>query len=341
MYVNRLRLYGVKSLRRDIPSDGEFAEPAHRRLLLQGANGAGKTTILETIVSLWAFFGQWIENGRGSRPPKYHTRHYLAKAELAAVEFCDFANGLPSLWVGMGNANSWQDLKREHGESQFAGLLNFGREKWSIELPDVDLAAVRAESIIGRVPQANVVYFPPENRTIAPLSLGSVRLLNMQDFSWATIYGADIDPDSLLLTIKATDPTQYKRCLELVNLALAHRAKEILAVRGTERHAVQIRIDGKPPLSHLLDALSSGEKQLLLLVGFVVCVLRPGGIVLIDEPDLHMHISLVTQLMETIERIVHDRNGQLIVASHSQLVWDWFVRDEERIDLTAWGQAKP
>jgi predicted ATPase len=75
---------------------------------------------------------------------------------------------------------------------------------------------------------------------------------------------------------------------------------------------------------------------MLLLVGFTVAFLRPGGIVLLDEPDLHIHIGMVDQLLETMERVVQERKGQLIVASHSVRVWEWFARPEEQIDLTPW-----
>jgi ligand-binding SRPBCC domain-containing protein len=50
---------------------------------------------------------------------------------------------------------------------------------------------------------------------------------------------------------------------------------------------------------------------------------------------------MVTQLLETLETIVQERKAQLIVASHSEWVWNWFSREEEKIELTPWrgGQA--
>src|SRR5207253_8227683 len=94
MYVNRMRLLNVKPLHRCIPADERpLPDPARRRLLLQGANGSGKTTILETIFTLWKFFGEWLETGQGPSPPKEHLGHYLANTDLvralAAVEFVD------------------------------------------------------------------------------------------------------------------------------------------------------------------------------------------------------------------------------------------------------------
>jgi hypothetical protein len=64
--------------------------------------------------------------------------------------------------------------------------------------------------------------------------------------------------------------------------------------------------------------------------------IRPGGILLIDEPDLHIHLSMVSQFMETLEVIAGRRNAQMIVASHSEWVWERFSRDAERIELSPW-----
>src|SRR5438046_3763924 len=107
MYVNRMRLLNVKSLHRDIPEGGEpLPEPARKRLLLQGANGSGKSTILETILTLWKFWGEWLEEGHGSHPPGEHLQHYLAQVDLAAVEFMELPNS-PPLWIGIGKRSEW------------------------------------------------------------------------------------------------------------------------------------------------------------------------------------------------------------------------------------------
>ena len=37
-----------------------------------------------------------------------------------------------------------------------------------------------------------------------------------------------------------------------------------------------------------------------------------------------------------VEAVVKERGGQLIVAAHSQDVWDWFSLSSERIELTTW-----
>ena len=339
MYVNRLRLWGVKPLRCDIPADGaELPEPSRHRLLLQGGNGSGKTVVLETIATLWKFWGEWVDIGENQTPPREHLRHHLAAADLAAMEIQGLAPRTRPVWIGMGSDEAWDELKENYPRHIFVGLRRAGSH-WRTELPYASesiLESFRQRSLVGSEPQANVVYFPPEGRTILAPKKGRAELLNTIPFNWLAVFDPRINLDSLLLTIKAQEPERFEECLRLVNLALKHRDKEIIGFGPAGRLVVDGATESGRNYTHPIELLSSGEKQMLLMIGFAVAFLRSGGILLIDEPDLHIHMSMVAQLMETLELIVQERNGQLIVASHSTLVWDWFSSDEERIELSPW-----
>jgi energy-coupling factor transporter ATP-binding protein EcfA2 len=340
-----MRLLNVKPLHRDIPGGGgSLPEPARRRLVLQGANGSGKSTILETILTLWKFWGEWIEEGRGSVPPEDHLSHYLAKADLAAIEIVDMPDASWPLWIGMGGERfEWRALQETYPRSFFAGLIREGTG-WKIELPrDAErpepdnLLTLRYRSLAGSGSFPNVVYFPPEGRTIRPPGRRRGEIIDTTGFHWTAVYDARVSLDSVLLTVKALSPERFEECLRLVNLALEHRQKRITGFGPRGRLVVKGTTEWGAPYEHPIEALSSGERQILLLVGFAVAFLRPGGIVLLDEPDLHIHIAMVDQLLETMERVVQERKGQLIVASHSVRVWEWFARPEEQIDLSPWG----
>lgn len=62
--------------------------------------------------------------------------------------------------------------------------------------------------------------------------------------------------------------------------------------------------------------------------------LQPGGVVLIDEPDLHLHPSLISPLLASIENIVAVKNGQLVMTSHATDIWQRYDNMGLRIDLT-------
>ena len=61
--------------------------------------------------------------------------------------------------------------------------------------------------------------------------------------------------------------------------------------------------------------------------------LQPGGVVLIDEPDLHLHPSLVSPLLATLENIIRGRSGQLIITSHATELWQRYDNLGLRINL--------
>jgi predicted ATP-dependent endonuclease of OLD family len=50
--------------------------------------------------------------------------------------------------------------------------------------------------------------------------------------------------------------------------------------------------------------------------------LQPGGVVLIDEPDLHMHVAWQRQFIHEVEKRVLAKQGQLIITSHSPELWE-------------------
>jgi AAA domain, putative AbiEii toxin, Type IV TA system len=337
MYVNRLRLWGVKPLRCDIPADGaELPEPARSRLLLQGGNGSGKTVVLETIAMLWKFLGEWIDIGDNKAPPREHLKHYLAAADLAAMEIYHLAPRALPFWIGMGSCDAWDDLERAYPKHALIGLRRSG-SRWRIKLLHSNFfEPFRQRSLVGSEPQTNIVYFPPEGRTIVAPKKQRAELLNTIPFNWLAVFDPKINLDSVLLTIKAQASERFEYCLRLVNLALKQRDKRIVGLGPAGRLVVEGATEDGRTYTHPIELLSSGEKQMLLMIGFAVAFLRPGGILLIDEPDLHLHMAMVAQLMETLELIVQERNGQLIVASHSTLVWDWFSGDEERIELGTW-----
>jgi energy-coupling factor transporter ATP-binding protein EcfA2 len=338
MFINRMRFLNIKALNRDIPEGGgALPEPDRRRLLLQGANGSGKSTILESILTLWKFWGEWLE---GAPPPSEHLRHYLANPHvtgaLAAIEIVGIPNA-QALWIGIGHPDQWRALREAHPEAIFAGLVGMPPPyHWSLELPSGDWLEHRHRSLAGSEPFPNIVYFPPEGRTISAPEKPRGEIIDMTQFNWTAVYDPGVSLDSILLTVKAQSPERFEECLRLVNLALEHRQKRIIGFGLKGRLVVEGRTTSGVSFQHAIEELSSGERQLLLLVGFVVAFLRPGGIVLLDEPDLHIHIAMVDQLMETMERVVQERNGQLIVASHSTRVWEWFAREEERIELSPW-----
>ncbi len=82
------------------------------------------------------------------------------------------------------------------------------------------------------------------------------------------------------------------------------------------------------------DRLSAGERSILINLCMILRWLGPGGIVLIDEPELHQHISLMRSSLSVIDQLIEEEfRGQLLVASHAPEVWDYFRRSNAIVDL--------
>ena len=79
---------------------------------------------------------------------------------------------------------------------------------------------------------------------------------------------------------------------------------------------------------HAIEELSSGEKQIILMLVTVVRRLEEGGIVMIDEPDLHLHVSLVNAFVSHLRKMISEKKGQLILASHAPELWRMFNEGE-------------
>lgn len=78
-----------------------------------------------------------------------------------------------------------------------------------------------------------------------------------------------------------------------------------------------------------IDQMSSGEKSLVLSFLILSRGIAPGGIVLLDEPELHLHPAVCRELVPFLyESYSAQRNIQMIVCSHSaEILSGAFARD--------------
>jgi hypothetical protein len=70
----------------------------------------------------------------------------------------------------------------------------------------------------------------------------------------------------------------------------------------------------------------SGFQQVLTLFGYLFA--RPGSLLLIDEPDAHLHVILQELIWSRLRRIAAETRSQLIVATHAETFIDAVDPDE-------------
>ena len=83
-----------------------------------------------------------------------------------------------------------------------------------------------------------------------------------------------------------------------------------------------------------LNKLSSGEKQILVMFYKIIFQASPGSLVVIDEPEISLHISWQQRMGAVFMDIARLRHLQIIVATHSpQIVHDkWDLANELRVE---------
>ena len=78
-----------------------------------------------------------------------------------------------------------------------------------------------------------------------------------------------------------------------------------------------------------LNALSSGEQNLLLMIFDLILDSQESSLILIDEPEISLHISWQNKFLKCIKEIRDNYLFDVIVATHSPDIiydhWDWTV----------------
>ena len=97
------------------------------------------------------------------------------------------------------------------------------------------------------------------------------------------------------------------------------KGKTLKSVGLSEHGMLRVLIqDSESKAVYSLDSMSSGEKGLVLTCLMISATLCQGGVVLIDEPELHLNPAVCKDLLGFLaEEYAVGRNLQLIICTHS------------------------
>lgn len=319
--LTRLHVEGYRSLRCvRWPEDGlgwDGAVPD--TVLVGGLNGSGKTTLLEVIFSVIRFMiapssaRSTSEDVRAMLP-----RCALHLSVILGTDEHALRINLPTDFRGA-------------GERQYA--VNFGPGVNALQMtPEPVLDAVRGKlaSEFAQPEGPRLLYFPTDRAVLFPETafkgpgsrqrrgespiyryappsdwFGSVEAI-LYDAKWT---------DLLAISKGKPDPGHFAAFERVMQRFFAGEKQLYWSDDGA------LHVKMKDGALHPLEALSSGEKQVLLFAAELVDRWAPGSLVLIDEPELHLHEAWLAALWQLICELQRERGGQVIVTTQSNYLW--------------------
>lgn len=337
MQIRQVILKGVRNFHDFKRSfEDEWNKSVPDALLLTGPNGSGKTTLLDVIAELWELLAQSFDE---NSTPSF-SGSLLEPAKLAAIEVVGLER--KSVWVvytGPESGRAWEPVITEHkddyriyfsrsrdmlsgaessrfyyispGERTFTpsgGAIPQWKQEWSRRLE---------ENILGKLSDLpNMVYLESETRTLPTISQKFTVQREPEEFHWLARYEPKTSRkgslQNYLYNLRVVDESAFQQIIKEANGFLTGKRLDGFDKR-TGDLIVKIEGGGQHPSTDL----SSGEKQVLLMLASITRWLRPGGIVLIDEPDLHLHPALTTAFVGHLRRMIARKKGHLIIASHA------------------------
>ena len=113
--------------------------------------------------------------------------------------------------------------------------------------------------------------------------------------------------------------TAINRLLVDKSLVIDAKGEVQVHLKGNERHGPH--------------QLSMGERHMAVLCFCAACCLKPGGVLLLDEPAVHLHPSQVIGLLSTLEGFCRKAGGQMLLVSHNPSIWQRYGELGLMVDL--------
>lgn len=292
-------------------------------VVLAGQNNAGKTTLLQAIATWHFAFREW-QKKRGASSAKQRTSVPLTRKEFLSVPVQAFK----LLWTDTVTA-----LKKSEGGGKGAATPRImeialqGKNKDGTDwIHTMEFRHSNSEQIYAKPsdpeksPEVNVVYIPSFS------GIETEEKVHTREYQeWLIGQGKPGDIIRNLLVEVSLKEEAWEDMSSDVEDIFGYR---ILKPQHVGRPFILCEyLPGIPrgrgyggyPRLEISNA-GSGFLQTLLLLAFFYA--RPASVLLIDEPDAHMHMILQKRIYNHLRTIASERGCQIIVATHSEVVID-------------------
>jgi predicted ATPase len=108
--------------------------------------------------------------------------------------------------------------------------------------------------------------------------------------------------------------------MKLEQLEAVYRELRNTPVNDEQSDSEKFRDKYRGKVDLYLSRMSSGHAIVLLTITRLVATVEEKTLVLLDEPESHLHPPLLSAFVRSLADLLHDRNGVAIIATHSPVV---------------------
>jgi hypothetical protein len=121
--------------------------------------------------------------------------------------------------------------------------------------------------------------------------------------------------DSVRICRQGARASRWRKALEMLEADPIFKDAEVAELADNRETD-----DLKPRALSLFGKLSSGHKIVLLTITRLVEAVEERTLVLLDEPEAHLHPPLLSAFVRALSDLLINRNGVAIIATHSPVV---------------------
>lgn len=329
--VHRIRIEKFRRFQAPLELDlvAPKGEPS-KTIVLAGPNGSGKTTVLEAVLLGLGMESLIVRDVEKSR----RAQHWRVTLEAGASIELDVSldGALPQTWVRTADKHVVRDAAGHEAP------LALDLKSLAVEL----FSSWRAPELVGPIHPLGAGNRPRDNEN------NRLWRLKQKICDERARGGYQNQP-------MFRGMSKAEQWLERINVAWA-------LFHGNDGTTIDARLndvqnDEDGLLADLfvvsgdtircsVDQVSSGEIELLSFAGSIILNDFKGGLLLIDEPELHLHPQWQATILPALRTLAPD--VQMIVASHSDAVWDraysferFLLVDDSDPRSIAWRSAQP
>ena len=302
--------------------------------LLAGPNNSGKSTLLHAIMVWNLALQKWLDRrGPDSKSKaKERTGVPITRQEFTAIPL----PSMDQLWT-----DTYTALKKDElGDGQKLGaprvmsitlhgednghawefgfeIRHSGPEQIHVKPREGDLANL---ATVQRT--VSIVYVPP----FSGVSVNETRHDRpYQDMLLGQGKAGEIIRNLLLSVSENEDHTRWTELSDLIETIFRVRLKKpryggspYIACDYLKGIPEGTGAGGLPVLD--ISTAGTGFHQVLLILGFLFS--RQSSLILLDEPDAHLHVILQKQVYDRLRSICLRQQGQLVLATHAEVFID-------------------